>query len=227
MNSQPEKKPFFRVNCPQEVFKDMTEEGVTRPFNPTIQAYLYFVTVSLTLCLLVALGIIVALVLQRTGSTTECDGHQGAEMRVSQPINQSRLRWYKEGILHNFQYDDGNLVVQEPGTYFIYCHLQFHIPKCGNTVSELKLSLLTNSTVRKETVLTLCTSHKTYEGINHDLSSVLLVELKKGERIEVEIDPFIYLDAGTFPSSNVLGVLKYTGEDWKCPFLGTIAGQCL
>ncbi|XP_042334634.1 tumor necrosis factor ligand superfamily member 8 [Sceloporus undulatus] len=246
-NSPPEKKSFFRVNRPQEGFKDMTEEGVARPFHPKIQAYLYFFTVSLTLCLLAALGIIVALVLQRTGSTAECDGHRRAEMQgaasmspqtmasekaaaylqVSQPINQSRLRWHKEGILHNFQYDNGNLVVQEPGTYFIYCHLQFYIPKCGSTMSELRLGLLINSTIRKETVLTLCSSHKTSEGISHDLSSVLLVELKKGDWIEVEVDPFIYLDTGTFPTSNVLGVLKYTGEDWKCPFLGTIAGQCL
>ncbi|XP_060613307.2 tumor necrosis factor ligand superfamily member 8 [Anolis sagrei] len=244
MNSQPERTSFCRVDSLQEVAKDMTEHSVTRQFNPTIQGYLCFATVSLALCLLATLGIIVVLVLQRTGSTAQCEGHPRAEMQedvsktmasekavaylqVLRPINQTRLKWHKEGILYNFHYDNGNLVVQKPGIYFIFCQLQFYFPDCGNTTEDLKLSLNVNGNTMKDTVLTLCSSHKTSEGISHDISSTLLVELKTGDRFGVDVDPFSYLDADTLPSSNVLGAFKYLGEDWKCPFLGTITGQCL
>ncbi|XP_008118965.1 tumor necrosis factor ligand superfamily member 8 [Anolis carolinensis] len=239
----PEKTSSFRVNCPQEVAKDMTEHSVTRQFNPTIQGYLCFATVSLTLCLLATLGIIVVLVLQRTGSTAQCDGHPRAEMQedISKtmasekavaylqalPVNQTRLKWHKEGILYNFHYDDGNLVVQKPGLYFIFCHLQFSFPTCGSSAEDLTLSLSVNGNIMKETVLTLCSSHKTSERISHDISSALLVEMNIGDRFGVDVNLFRYLHTDTLPSSNVLGAFKYLGGDWKCPFLGTIAGQCL
>uniref|UniRef100_A0A803U015 TNF superfamily member 8 n=1 Tax=Anolis carolinensis TaxID=28377 RepID=A0A803U015_ANOCA len=228
----PEKTSSFRVNCPQEVAKDMTEHSVTRQFNPTIQGYLCFATVSLTLCLLATLGIIVVLVLQRTVNLSlACSWvpkfSMQKKLEKALPVNQTRLKWHKEGILYNFHYDDGNLVVQKPGLYFIFCHLQFSFPTCGSSAEDLTLSLSVNGNIMKETVLTLCSSHKTSERISHDISSALLVEMNIGDRFGVDVNLFRYLHTDTLPSSNVLGAFKYLGGDWKCPFLGTIAGQCL
>ncbi|XP_020668913.3 tumor necrosis factor ligand superfamily member 8 [Pogona vitticeps] len=242
----PEKSSFIQMISPQEESKDMTKGSVPRQSNAPIHTYLCFIVASLTLCLLVALGTIVILALQRTGSVAPCDGPQRAPMdgeatrstqtmmlnkamaylQVLKPINQSQLRWNKDGLLYNIRYDEGNLVIQSPGTYFIYCHLQYFVPKCESSVIDLSLRLLVNNVPMKETVLTLCSSRETIVGVNHDIFAVLMMELNEGSRVSVEISPFTYLDADNIPSSNVLGAFKYMGEDWKCPFLGTIAGKC-
>lgn len=135
------------------------------------------------------------------------------------PINQSQLRWIENGNLYNIQYEEGNLVIQIPGWYFIYCHLHFYITRCPSTRQVLKLELFVNESSMKQTLLTLCGSEKTCEGTYHDLFQVLLVQLKKGDLIKVKIEPFEYLNDGVLPQSNVLGALKYSGEEWWIPLV--------
>ncbi|CAI5794377.1 tumor necrosis factor ligand superfamily member 8 [Podarcis lilfordi] len=241
MNSQAERKAFMQVNCPQEATRDMTEESVTRKFSAPIQTYFCFAIISLTICLLASLGTIVVLVLQRTGSTTEYDGHQGREkcvpwkisaealkglqtmasekaaayLQVLRPINQSELRWINEGILYNIHYNHGRLVIQTPGMYFIYCHLHFYIAECKGGEITIKLEILVNTSVARSTLLTLCSSQKTFRDKRQDLFVTLLAELKKGNTIGVQVNEFSYVDVSDFPENNVFGAFKYTGENWR------------
>ncbi|XP_063001041.1 tumor necrosis factor ligand superfamily member 8 [Elgaria multicarinata webbii] len=238
MNYQLEQKPFLAVNCPQEVARDMTEESVTRQLSAPIHTFVYFVIAVLTLCLLAALGVIVVLVLQRTGSTAQCDGQRtelqvtetkpvadekaAAHLQALKPINQSQLKWNSEGILHNIQWADENLVIQMTGAYFIYCHLYFYKAKCQNDVIDIKITLLVNNVARKEMVVNLCSSQELCEGINRDSFISLLVELNKGDLIAVHVDPFRYLDVDTFPKNNVLAAFKYTGEEEQSYFINRV-----
>lgn len=56
--------PSLLMDGPQEAAGDMTDENITRKFRTPAQSYVYFVTVSLAVCLLVALGTIMILVFQ-------------------------------------------------------------------------------------------------------------------------------------------------------------------
>lgn len=121
------------------------------------------------------------------------------------------------------KYDDGNLTVQEPGLYFIYCHLHFFIKRCPNKTSDLKLEIFVNEVSRKQTLFTLCSCDKTSNGTYHDLFQVLLTELKKGHRISVKVQEFEYVDTDVLSSNNVLGVFKFHGEDWEYPLFNTVS----
>ncbi|XP_061459898.1 tumor necrosis factor ligand superfamily member 8 [Rhineura floridana] len=235
MTSQTEQRAFMRVNCPQEATRDMTEESITRQFSAPIQTYFCFALVSLTICLLASLGTIVVLVLQKTGSAAQCDGPQdgkecgeamkslqtmeskkaAAYLPVLMPIKRPELRWSDEGILHNIHYDNGTLVIQMPGMYFIYCHLHIYVAKCERDEINLQLELLLNGSVVKQTVLTLCSTQQTCKEKRQDLFLTFLEDLKMGTRITARINQFSYVDVNDFPQNNILGVLKYTGETWR------------
>ncbi|KAL8174439.1 UNVERIFIED_CONTAM: hypothetical protein K2H54_044806 [Gekko kuhli] len=146
---------------------------------------------------------------------------------VLKPVNRSRLRWIKDGILYNMDYDDGNLVIQQPGLYFIYCHLHFYINRCPETTSDIKLEILVNETSQKQALLTLCSCDKASNTTYHDLIGVLLIELKKGNRIAVNVEPFEYVDTVVLTSNNVLGAFKYSGEDWISLFQDSILKRSL
>ncbi|XP_066467001.1 tumor necrosis factor ligand superfamily member 8 [Tiliqua scincoides] len=231
MSFQPEQKRFLQMNGPQE---DMSEKNLTRQLNAPIQSYFYVVIASFTLCLLAALGTILVLVLQRTGSTAQCDGHQRnqnqeiilqsvtsekatAYLQVLKPVNQSQLRWNKEGILYNMWFNNESLTVQLPGLYFVYCHLHFYVRECSDKSRIQSLELLVNNISMKHTTRSLCDPTKSTRNIYEDLFQVLLVELKRGDQIVVRIDPFAYVDVALSPKNNVLGAFKYTGEEWGMP----------
>lgn len=131
------------------------------------------------------------------------------------PINQSELRWINEGILYNIHYNHGRLVIQTPGMYFIYCHLHFYIAECKGGEITIKLEILVNTSVARSTLLTLCSSQKTFRDKRQDLFVTLLAELKKGNTIGVQVNDFRYVDVSDFPENNVFGAFKYTGENWR------------
>nr|XP_056716715.1 tumor necrosis factor ligand superfamily member 8 [Euleptes europaea] len=240
MSSKTQQMLFLPVDGPQEVDKDMTDENITRKFRTPAQTYTYFVIVSLAACLLLALGTIMILVFQRMGSCPQCEGRRNNEtatsspqimpsekaaayLQVLEPINQTQLRWIQNGILYNMEYDDGNLVIQQPGWYFIYCHLHFYITSCPKKPSDLKLDILVNGTAKKQTLFTLCSCENTSNNTYHDLFQVLLIELKKGHRIAVNVEQFQYVDTQVLPSNNVFGAFKYNGEDWGYPLLKAVS----
>uniref|UniRef100_A0A8D0DLM6 TNF superfamily member 8 n=1 Tax=Salvator merianae TaxID=96440 RepID=A0A8D0DLM6_SALMN len=146
---------------------------------------------------------------------------------VLKPINQSQLNWLSDGILNNMQYDRGSLVIQKPGMYFIYCQLQVYVASCEGKQINLLLQLLVNGSSMKQTVVTLCGPSQALREISHSLFLFLLAELKTGDKVSVQIDPFKYLDVSVLPKSNVLGALKYSGEDWMFSLIRTVAGTCL
>ncbi|XP_044295655.1 tumor necrosis factor ligand superfamily member 8 [Varanus komodoensis] len=252
MSFQLEQKPFLPVN-PPEVARDMTEESVSRQIGAPVHTYLYFIIASLTICLLATLGTILVLVLQQTGSTAQC-GRRSAEvegkqaikreseealkfeesptapkkaaayLQVLTPVNQSQLKWMRDSILYNMKYNDGNLVIQIPGMYFVYCHLYFYVAQCESDEMDVKVKLLHGKKILKESVVTLCSSQQKSGGLTHDRFLGLLVHLEKGDQISVEIDPFNHLETNIFPKNNVLGAFRYDGEDWGCSFLKAVNG---
>ncbi|XP_053138490.1 tumor necrosis factor ligand superfamily member 8 [Hemicordylus capensis] len=257
MSSQPEQKCLWQVDGRNQAATNMTEESVPRQFHGPIQTYFYFVIISLTVCLIAALGTILVLVLQRTGSAAQYDGPPGAEkqalseegvknpqsmtseaaatylkkwaqshlpdpacekaaayLEVSPPVNQSQLSWIKSNMLYNMRYEKGNLIVQKPGLYFIYCHLHFFVAKCDTNHTPQKLELRVNGSPVKETLHTLCSPEAAAsKGKFHSLFQVLLMDLRKEDQITVEIEPFKYLEVDRLARNNVLGVIKYIGEE--------------
>ncbi|XP_077162455.1 tumor necrosis factor ligand superfamily member 8 [Paroedura picta] len=235
---------FSQMDGTWEVARDMTDENITRNSRTPTQTFVHLVIVSLVVCLLAALGTIVGLVFQRTGSCPQCglkyspqntskphtmppDSRSpekaAAYLKVMKPINQSRLRWIKD-ILYNMIYEEknGTLVIQQPGTYFIYCHLHFYISLCPDKTSDLKLEICVNEISLKQTLLTLCSCDQTANGTYHDLFQVLLITLKKGNRIAVNVEMFEYVDTDVLYPNNVLGAFRYNGDDEGLPLLQTL-----
>ncbi|KAF7241058.1 Tumor necrosis factor ligand superfamily member 8 [Varanus komodoensis] len=147
-----------------------------------------------------------------------------AYLQVLTPVNQSQLKWMRDSILYNMKYNDGNLVIQIPGMYFVYCHLYFYVAQCESDEMDVKVKLLHGKKILKESVVTLCSSQQKSGGLTHDRFLGLLVHLEKGDQISVEIDPFNHLETNIFPKNNVLGAFRYDGEDWGCSFLKAVNG---
>lgn len=131
---------------------------------------------------------------------------------MSKHINKTKLSWNKDGIIHGVRQQDGNLVIQFPGWYFIICQLQFYV-KCPGHSVDLKLELLINKDVKKQTLVTVCESGVQTEKIYQNLSQFLLQHLQVNSTISVQVDKFQYVDTNTFPLENVLSVFLYSSSD--------------
>ncbi|KAI5942211.1 Tumor necrosis factor ligand superfamily member 8 [Manis javanica] len=152
--------------------------SVASHLGTTSRSYFCFTTATLALCLIFAVATIMVLVVQKTDSIPNPPGKfplkggncsedmlcilerapskkSWAYLQVSKHINKSKLSWNKDGIVHGVRYQDGNLVIQFPGWYFIVCQLQFHV-KCPEHSVDLKLELLINKDVKKQTLVTVC-----------------------------------------------------------------------
>ncbi|KAF5917658.1 hypothetical protein HPG69_013494 [Diceros bicornis minor] len=112
-----------------------------------------------------------------------------AYLQVSKHINKTKLSWNKDGIVHGVRYQDGNLVIQFPGWYFIICQLQFLV-KCPEHSVDLKLELLINKDVKKQTLVTVCESGAQTKNIYQNLSQFLLEHLQVNSTISVKVDKF-------------------------------------
>lgn len=131
---------------------------------------------------------------------------------MSKHINKSKLSWNKDGIVHGVSYQDGNLVIQFPGWYFIICQLQFLV-KCPEHSVDLKLELLINKDVKKQALVTVCESGVQNKNIYQNLSQFLLEHLQVNTTISVKVDKFQYVDTNTFPLENVLSIFLYSSLD--------------
>ncbi|KFO26777.1 Tumor necrosis factor ligand superfamily member 8 [Fukomys damarensis] len=143
----------------------------------TSRSYFYFTTTTLALCLVFTVATIMVLVVQRTDSVLSPPGnspHKGgncsddllcilerapfkksrAYLKVSKRLNSTRVFWNQDGILNGVRYQDGNLVIQFPGLYFIICQLQFLV-QCSNHPVDLKLELRVNTKVKREALVTV------------------------------------------------------------------------
>ena len=131
---------------------------------------------------------------------------------MSKHINKTKLSWNKDGIIHGVRYQDENLVIQFPGWYFIICQLQFLV-KCPEHSVDLKLELLINKDVKKQTLVTVCESGAQAKNIYQNLSQFLLEHLQVNTTISVMVDKFQYVDTNTFPLENVLSIFLYSSSD--------------
>ncbi|XP_065802981.1 tumor necrosis factor ligand superfamily member 8 isoform X2 [Muntiacus reevesi] len=185
--------------------------SVTSHWGATGRGYFCFTTASLALCLVFAVATIMVLVVQKTDSIPNPLG-QFPLKGVSKHINKTKLSWNKDGITHGVRYQDGNLVIQFPGWYFIICQLQFLV-KCPEHSVDLKLELLINKDVKKQTLVTVCESGVQTKNIYQNLSQFLLEHLQVNTTISVEVDKFQYVDTNTFPLENVLSIFLYSSSD--------------
>ncbi|XP_004269343.1 tumor necrosis factor ligand superfamily member 8 [Orcinus orca] len=209
--------------------------SVTSHLGATSRSYFYFTTASLALCLVFAVATIMVLVVQKTDSIPNPPGKfhlkggncsediscileraafkkSWAYLQVSKHINKTKLSWNKDGITHGVRYQDGNLVIQFPGWYFIICQLQFLV-KCPEHSVDLKLELLINRDVKKQTLVTVCESGVQTKNIYQNLSQFLLEHLQVNATISVKVDKFQYVDTNTFPLENVLSIFLYSSSD--------------
>lgn len=131
---------------------------------------------------------------------------------MSKHINKTKLSWNQDGIVHGLRYHDGNLVIQFPGWYFIICQLQFLV-ECPEHSVDLKLELLINQDVKRQTLVTVCESGVQTKNIYQNLSQFLLEHLQVNTTISVKVDKFQYVDTNTFPLENVLSIFLYSSSD--------------
>ncbi|KAL0605754.1 Tumor necrosis factor ligand superfamily member 8 [Plecturocebus cupreus] len=135
-----------------------------------------------------------------------------AYLQVAKHLNQTKLSWNKDGVVHGVRYQDGNLVVQIPGWYVIICQMQFLV-QCPNNSVDLKLELLINKQIKKQALMTVCESGIQTKSVYQNLSQFLLDYLLVNTTISVNVDTFQYIDTSTFPLENVLSIFLYSSSD--------------
>ncbi|XP_004463219.1 tumor necrosis factor ligand superfamily member 8 isoform X2 [Dasypus novemcinctus] len=187
----------------------MPSGSVASHLGPTIRSYFYFTTATLALCLVFAVATTMVLVLQRTDSIPNPPANFPLK-GVSKHINKTKLSWNKDGIVYGVTYQDGNLVIQSAGWYFIICQLQFHVPECPENSVDLKVELLINEVVKRQALVTVCESGVQTKNIYQNLSQFLLEYLHVSSTISVKVDKFQYVDTNTFPLENVLSIFLYS-----------------
>ncbi|XP_062938735.1 tumor necrosis factor ligand superfamily member 8 [Cynocephalus volans] len=229
------RRALIRVAPSRDTAMQVPADSVASHVGTTSRSHFYFTTATLALCLVVTVATIMVLVVQRTdpipnppdnfplkgGNCSEdllCILKKApfkkswAYLQVSKHLNQSKLSWNKDGIVHGVRYRDGNLVIQFPGWYVIVCQLQF-LMQCPNHSVDLKLELLINEEVKKQALVTVCESEVQTKNIYQNLSQFLLDYLQANTTVSVNVDKFQYVDTDTFPLDNVLSIFLYSSSD--------------
>ncbi|XP_069330686.1 tumor necrosis factor ligand superfamily member 8 [Eulemur rufifrons] len=220
---------------PRDTAMHVPAGSVASHLGTTNRRHFYFTTAMLALCLVFTVATIMVLIVRRTdaipnppdnvplkgGNCSEdllCILKRApfkkswAYLQVSKHLNQTKLSWNKDGIIHGVSYQDGDLVIQVPGWYFIICQLQFLV-QCPNHSVDLKLELLINNEAKKQAVVTVCESDMQTKNIYQNLSQFLLDYLQVNATISVKVDKFQYVDTDTFPLENVLSIFLYSSSD--------------
>ncbi|NXU85626.1 TNFL8 factor, partial [Xiphorhynchus elegans] len=135
-----------------------------------------------------------------------------AYMRVSSAVNSSKLSLVEKGICEDMQCKSEELVIKEQGVYLIYCHLNFHFPNCSNSPTDLKIELLVNDRVDRQTLSTWCASESCQGQTFKTLFQLHLTHLKEKDRVSVALNHPKFLNEVSLPNDNVLGVLRYSDE---------------
>ncbi|NXV07500.1 TNFL8 factor, partial [Cettia cetti] len=138
--------------------------------------------------------------------------HKGAAayMRVSSTVNSSRLSLVEKGVCESIQCKSQELVIREQGLYLIFCQLNFHFPKCSKSPIDLKIELLVNDRVDRQTLSTLCMSETCQDKTFKTLLHLHMTHLNVQDRISVTLNHPEFLNDVSLPNENVLGVLRYS-----------------
>ncbi|KAF1558774.1 Tumor necrosis factor ligand superfamily member 8, partial [Eudyptes chrysocome] len=233
-----QEQTLFQVKDSHESAMHVNEDTVSRRLGATNKTYLYFIIATLVALLIFALATIMVLVIQRTykkkknqewslnllfpsGNTSEDylrilqnvpTKRAAAYMRVSNPVNSSKLSLVEKGICEDIQCKSEELVIQKQGLYLIYCHLNFHFPNCSNSPTDLKIEFLVNDKVNRQTLSTWCASETCQEKTFKTLFLLHLTYLDVKDRISVTLNHPKFLNEISLPNENVLGVLRYSDE---------------
>ncbi|POI26978.1 hypothetical protein CIB84_009272, partial [Bambusicola thoracicus] len=135
-----------------------------------------------------------------------------AYMRVSNSVNSSKLSLTGKGICDNIQCKSEELVIREKGLYLIYCHLNFRFANCSHSPTDLKIELLVNDEVNRQTLSTWCASDSCQEKNFKTLFQLHLTYLDVEDRISLTLSHPKFLNEIHLPNDNVLGVLRYSDE---------------
>ncbi|NXR71735.1 TNFL8 factor, partial [Pycnonotus jocosus] len=212
---------------------NVNEDTVPRRLGATNRACLYLIIAILGALLVFALATIMVLVVQRTVADPAMEGikkpirtgntfedyltilkgvpHKGAAyMRVSSKANSSKLCLADKGVCESMKCKSQELVITEKGLYLIFCQLNFRFPKCSKSPIDLKIELLVNDTVDRQTLSTLCTSETCEEKTFKTFLQVHLAHLDVQDRISVTLNHPEFLNDVSLPNENVLGVLRYS-----------------
>ncbi|NXO00524.1 TNFL8 factor, partial [Rhinopomastus cyanomelas] len=212
------------------------EDTTSERLGPLNKTYLHFIIATLVALLLFALATIMILVVQRTAAGAAAGGMAkaisrgnisedylrilqnvstkgaAAYMRVSSRTNSSKLSLVEKGICEDIHCKRDELVITKEGVYLIYCHLNFHFPNCSNSLIDLKIELLVNDRVDRQTLSTWCASEMCQEKTFKTLFQLHLAYLNVKDRISVTLNHPKFLNEISLPNENVLGVLRYSDE---------------
>ncbi|XP_032867806.1 tumor necrosis factor ligand superfamily member 8 [Tyto alba] len=231
-----QEQTLFQVKDSHESAMHVNEDTISRRVGPTSKTSLYFIIATLVVLLIFALATIMVLVVQRTETELATEGiakpvrtgntsedylrilqnvptrRAAAYMRVSNPVNSSKLILVEKGICEDIQCKSEELVIRNQGLYLIYCHLNFHFPNCSNGPTDLKIELLVNDKVNRQTLSTWCASETCQEKTFKTLFQIHLTYLNVKDRISVTLNHPKFLNEISLPNDNVLGVLRYSDE---------------
>ncbi|NWR38588.1 TNFL8 factor, partial [Tachuris rubrigastra] len=233
---QAQEQTVVQVKDSHESAMNGSEETVSRRLGGTNRIYLYFIIATLITLLVFALATIMVLVVQKTAPDPAMEGIKkpirtgntfedysrilqrvptkgaAAYMRVSSPGNSSKLSLVEKGICEDIQCKSEELVIQKQGVYLIYCHLNFCLPNCSNSPIDLKMELLVNDRVDRQTLSTWCKTETCQGKAFKTLFQLHLTHLNVKDRVAVALNHPQFLNEDSLPNENVLGVLRYSDE---------------
>ncbi|NXB51245.1 TNFL8 factor, partial [Leucopsar rothschildi] len=231
---QAQEQTLSEVKDSHESAMNVNEDAVSSRPGATNKVCLYFIIAALGALLVFALATIMVLVVQRTVADPAIEGIKkpirtgntfedylrilqsvpakgaAAYMRVSSTVNSSKLSLVEKGVCEDIECRRHELVIKKQGLYLIFCHLNFHFPNCSKSPIDLKIELLVNGTVERQTLSTLCASETCQDKTFKTLLQLHLAHLKVWDEISVTLNHPQFLNDVSLPNENVLGVLRYS-----------------
>ncbi|KAM8796497.1 tumor necrosis factor ligand superfamily member 8 [Eudromia elegans] len=231
-----QEQTLFQVKDSHESAMHVTEDTIPRRLEATNKMCLHSIIATLVALLVFALATIMVLVIQRTAADPAAEGvakpirtgntsedylrilHSVpfntaiAYMRVSNPVKSSKLSLIEKGICEDIQCKSDELVIEKQGLYLIYCHLNFYFANCSNNPTDLKIELLVNDKINRQTLSTWCASDTCREKSFKTLFLLHLTRLNTKDRISVRLNQPEFLNVIFLPNENVLGVLRYSDK---------------
>ncbi|CAN8198084.1 unnamed protein product [Coccothraustes coccothraustes] len=231
---QEQEQTLSQVKDSHESAMNVNEDTDSRRLGATNKVCLYFIIATLGVLLVFALATIMVLVVQKTEADPAMEGIKkpirtgntfddylrilrrvpayaaAAYMRVSSTVNSSKLSLVEKGICEAMECQSQELVIRKQGLYLIFCNLNFHFPNCSKSPIDIKIELLVNDRVDRQTLSTLCASETCQDKTFKTLLQLHLTHLKENDTISVTLNHPEFLNDISLPNENVLGVFRYS-----------------
>ncbi|XP_038012272.1 uncharacterized protein LOC119709055 isoform X1 [Motacilla alba alba] len=207
---QEQEQTLSQVKDSHESAMNVNEDTDSRRLGATNKVCLYFIIATLSVLLVFALATIMVLVVQRRAADPAMEGIIKPIRTVSSAVNGSKLSLVEKGTCEATECKNHELVIREQGLYLIFCHLNFHFPNCSKSPIDLKIELLVNDTVHRQTLSTLCASETCQDKTFKTLLQLHLTHLNVNDQISVTLNHPEFLNDVSLPNENILGVLRYS-----------------